>query len=341
MASLVIEEVTRVRLLLPVDVVIQYVLVRLVKQFVPTVLIASVVIFALIDILPGDPAVIALGPSATPEAVTAMRHEMGLDRPFAVRYFSWLADAFRGNFGLSTTGVTVNKLLRGTLPVTVELALVAFALGNLGGIALGVVAGANHGKLLDIVIGVATTCALAIPSFVAGLLLLLAFSVQLGWLPSAGEVAFTQNPVEAAKHLVLPAFALALPIIGYISRFTRQSLVDTLTYDFVRTARAKGLSERVVVFRHALKPSLIPVLTIVGIQLGGLLGGAIVIEQVFTWPGMGRLLIGSVSQKDYPTIETITLLLVAAYLIFNLLTDLAYAWADPRLRSALSGRQTR
>jgi len=315
-----------------------YVISRLVRQFVPLVFIASILIFGLIELLPGDPAVIALGETATPESVTAMRHEMGLDRPLPERYMTWLGHALQGDFGRSTTGKTVGALLSQSLPSTLELAFVAFAIGNVLGIALGVLAGVYRGKFVDAAIGVITSLLIAVPSFVAGLLVLLVFTVWLGWFPSAGRVAFTDNPVQAIQHITLPALSLAGVVAAIISRFTRQSIVDTLTNDYIRTARSKGLSERTVIIRHALKPSMLPVVTVIGVQLGGLIGGAIVIEQVFTWPGMGRLLIGAVSSKDYPVIQAITLLLVASYLLFNLLTDLAYAWLDPRLRQALGRR---
>jgi peptide/nickel transport system permease protein len=309
-----------------------YVVSRLVRQFIPVVFIASILIFLLIELLPGDPAVIALGETATPDAVVAMRHEMGLDRPLPERYLRWLGSALTGDFGRSTTGKTVTSLVETSAPPTIELAVVAFALGNSLGMLLGVVAGVYRGKLADAAIGVFTSLLIAVPSFVAGLLILLVFTLWLPWFPSAGRVALTENPVEGIKTLTLPAVSLAGVIAAVVCRFTRQSIVDVLTNDYIRTARAKGLSERLVVVRHALKPSMLPVVTIIGVQLGGLIGGSIVIEQVFTRPGMGRLLIGAVNSKDYPTIQAITLLLVATYLIFNLLTDLTYAWLDPRLR---------
>jgi peptide/nickel transport system permease protein len=305
---------------------------RLLRQFIPVVFVASVLIFTLSEFLPGDPAVIALGETATPEAVQAMRHEMGLDRPLPVRYVEWLGNALQGDFGRSTTGKPVTALVQASAPPTVELAVVAFALGNLLGLALGVTAGVYRGKFPDAAIGIMTSLVIAIPSFIAGLVVLLAFTVWLPWFPSAGESSLFEHPIEAVKHLTLPALSLAGVVAAIICRFTRQSIVDVLTNDYIRTARAKGLSERLVIIRHALKPSMLPVVTIVGVQLGGLIGGSIVIEQVFTRPGMGRLLIGAVNTKDYPTIQAITLLLVATYLIFNLLTDVAYAWLDPRLR---------
>lgn len=310
---------------------------RLLRQYIPVMMIASVLIFTLSALLPGDPAVIALGETATPEAVAATRHEMGLDRPLPERYVRWLGAALRGDFGRSTTGKTVTALVRASAPPTVELALVAFTLGNVLGIVLGVIAGINRGRFADAAIGAGASLVIAVPSFVTGLLVLLAFTVRLTWFPSAGEVSLFQHPLEAAKHLTLPALSLAGVIAAVVCRFTRQSIVDTLSNDYIRTARAKGLSERVVIVRHALKASMLPVVTIMGVQLGGLIGGSIVIEQVFTRPGMGRLLIGAVNSKDYPTIQAITLLLVSTYLLFNLLTDVAYAWLDPRLRLGRRG----
>ena len=314
-----------------------YVMSRLIRQFIPVVFIASILIFGLAEFLPGDPAVIALGETATPEAVTAMRHEMGLDRPLPERYVRWLGSALTGDLGRSTTGKSVTDLVKASAPPTLELAIVAFTLGNLLGVTLGVIAGVYRGKLPDAAIGVLTSLVIAVPSFVAGLLILLLFTVWVSWFPSAGRVSLTENPLEALKYLALPALSLGGVVAAVVCRFTRQSIVDTLTNDYIRTARAKGLRERRVIIGHALKPSMLPVVTIIGVQLGGLIGGSIVIEQVFTRPGMGRLLIGAVSSKDYPTIQAITLLLVATYIVFNLITDLLYAWLDPRLRAARVG----
>ena len=310
---------------------------RLIRQFIPVVFIASILIFALAEFLPGDPAVIALGETATPEAVAAMRHEMGLDRPMPERYVRWLGSALTGDLGRSTTGKSVTDLVKASAPPTFELAVVAFTLGNILGVALGVIAGIYRGKLPDAAIGIFTSLVIAVPSFVAGLLILLVFTVWVSWFPSAGRVGLTENPVEALKYLALPALSLGGIVAAVVCRFTRQSIVDTLTNDYIRTARAKGLNERRVIIGHALKPSMLPVVTIIGVQLGGLIGGSIVIEQVFTRPGMGRLLIGAVNTKDYPTIQAITLLLVSTYIIFNLVTDLLYAWLDPRLRAGRVG----
>jgi len=311
---------------------VNYVVKRLVRQFVPMVLISSVLIFALMQLLPGDPAVIVLGETATPAAVHALSEEMGLNKPLPERYAVWLRDSLTGDFGRSVTGKRVSDLIRASLPSTLELAFVAFTLGNVLGVILGVIAGINRGRVLDVAIGSLASLQIAVPSFIAGLLMLLVFSVWLGWLPSAGRVPLTENPLEWLRHVTLPAMALGGIIAAIISRFTRQSIVGTLSSDYIRTARAKGLRERRVIIGHALKPSMIPVITIIGIQLGGLIGGSIVVEQVFTWPGMGRLLVGSIFSRDYSTIQAVTLLLVMSYLIFNLLTDLAYGWLDPRLR---------
>jgi len=311
---------------------VNYLLTRLIKQFIPVVLIASVLIFGLMELLPGDPAVIILGETATPESVQALREEMGLNDPLPQRYLRWLGDSLTGDLGQSTSGKQVTELFASSLPPTLELAFFAFTFGNLLGVGLGILAGINRGNVLDVAIGMFSGLLIAIPSFVAGLLMLLVFSVRLGWFPSAGRTPFLEAPGDALMHLTLPSLALGGIIAAIISRFTRQSIVDTLTHDYIRTARAKGLSNRAVILRHALKPSMMPVVTVIGIQLGGLIGGTIVIEQVFTWPGMGRLLVTSINARDYPTIQAITLLLVSSYLLFNLLTDLAYAWLDPRLK---------
>ncbi|MGE3074419.1 MAG: ABC transporter permease [Dehalococcoidia bacterium] len=313
-----------------------YVLSRLIRQFIPVAFVASIAIFVLIDQLPGDPAAIALGETASPEAVAAMREELGLNRPLPIRYLDWLRHSAQGDLGRSILGKPVTDLLTSTIPPTVFLAVMAFTLGNVTGVLLGVAAGVGRGTWIDATISAFTSLLIAVPSFVSGLLILLVFSVRVEWFPSAGYVALTDDPRDALMHVALPTIALAGVIAAVVSRFTRHSIIETMQNDFIRTARAKGLHNRRVVFGHALKPSLLPVVTIIGLQLGGLIGGTIVIEQVFTWPGMGRLLIGSINAKDYPTVQAITMLLVGTYLLFNLLTDLAYGWLDPRVRSALN-----
>ena len=309
-----------------------YILARVIRQFIPVVFIASVAIFLLMELLPGDPAQIMLGPFGTNEQVEALREEMGLNRPIHERYLLWLGDAVQGDFGRSVTGKTVRELISSALPATLELALVAFLLGNLLGVMLGVVAGITRGGWPDLLISGVNGLLIAVPSFVAGLLYLLIFVVWLDVFPSAGRVPLLDDPWLALQHLALPALALGGIISAVIARFTRQSIVDTLSNDYIRTARAKGLPERLVIIRHALKPSMIPVVTVSGIQIGGLIGGTIVIERVFTWPGMGRVLVGAVDARDYNTIQAITLLLVISYVFFNLMTDVLYGVLDPRVK---------
>lgn len=309
-----------------------YVLSRVIKQFIPVVALASVLIFLLMELLPGDPALLLAGEFATPGQVEVLREEMGLNRPIHERYLSWLANAAQGDFGQSVTGSSVSGLLASAIPPTLELAFVAFIGGNLLGIVLGVIAGVFRGGVPDVAISLFNGLIIAIPSFVAGLIYLLIFVVWLDLFPSAGRASLITDPITALQHLALPAFALGGIIAAVIARFTRQSIVDTLSNDYIRTARAKGLAERAVIIRHALKPSMIPVITVMGIQLGGLIGGTIVIERVFTWPGMGRLLVSSVESRDYLTIQAITLLLVMSYVVFNLITDVLYGVLDPRVK---------
>jgi peptide/nickel transport system permease protein len=305
---------------------------RLILQMLPVIVLASLLVFLVVRLIPGDPAASALGETATPEAYAAYREELGLNDPVYTQYFRWIGDAVRGDFGASTKGAPVADIIWSAFPATVELAVFALTIGFGLGLALGVLAATNRGRFWDYFANVWTGWNIGVPSFIAGLFYLLVFAVWLDWLPASGRVPFTSDPRAALQHLVLPAFALGGIVAAQVSRFTRQSLLDTLTEDYVRTARAKGLRERVVVFRHALKPSLIPVLTIMGLQMASILGGTLVIEQVFTWPGVGRALVVAVRDRDYAVMQAITLMLVVIFVSVNLLVDVAYVVLDPRIR---------
>lgn len=309
-----------------------YIVRTFIRQFIPVVILASIAIFLLMELLPGDPAAALLGAQASGEEVERMREQMGLNRPIHERYADWLFGALQGDFGRSVQGGSAADLIWDATGPTIELAMVAFVGGNLVGLGLGVIAGVFRGRWPDFIITFGNGMLIAVPSFVAGLLYLLIFVVWLDVLPSGGRVPLTEDPVEAIRHLAMPAAALGGIIGSITARFTRQSIVDTLTHDYIRTARAKGLAESRVVTRHALKPSLIPVVTIMGLQIAGLIGGTIVVERVFTWPGMGRLLVQAIDSRDYMTIQAITLLLVMAYVVFNLMTDVLYGLLDPRVK---------
>lgn len=309
-----------------------YVLHRLATQLVPVMLIASMLVFLVVRVIPGDPAAAAVGENATAEAYAQARERMGLDEPILTQYVSWISGALTGDFGRSIKGPPAAEIIASAFPATVELTLFSLVIGFGFGITLGILAAVDRGGFWDYFAGLWTGWNIGVPSFIAGLLYLLVFAVWLGWFPVAGRVPFTENPVEAMKHLILPSFALGGIVAAQISRFTRQSILDTLNEDYIRTARAKGLRERAVIFRHALKPSMIPVVTIMGLQLGSILGGTLVIESVFTWPGMGRALVVAVRDRDYVMMQAITLLLVLIFLSVNLLVDLVYVALDPRIR---------
>ncbi|MDG1839250.1 MAG: ABC transporter permease [Dehalococcoidia bacterium] len=313
----------------------QYFVHRLVTQMIPVMILASFLVFMVVRLIPGDPALLASsGENQTSqEAYELARERMGLNDPFHVQYFSWLGNAIQGDFGISMNkGIPAADIIYSAFPATIELALFALTYGFVWGVVLGILAAVNRGGVWDYIASLWTGINIGIPSFIAGLLYLLIFAVQLKILPASGRVPFTEDPLDALKHLALPTIALGSIVAAQISRYTRQSILDTLTEDYIRTARAKGLRERTVMIRHALKPSLIPVVTIMGLQVGGVLAGTLVIEQVFTWPGVGRALVSAVRERDYVMMQGITLLLVIIFLVVNLITDLLYVGLDPRIR---------
>ena len=301
----------------------------------PVAFLASFLVFMVVRLIPGDPAMFAAGGEnqTSEEAMQLARERMGLNDPFHIQYFKWLGGAVQGDFGISMNkGVPVTDIVTSAFPATIELALFALTYGFLWGIVLGVLAAVNRGGFWDYVSNIWTGYNIGVPSFIAGLLYLLVFAIGFKLFPASGRVPFTEDPIQSLRHLALPTLALVSIVAAQISRYTRQSILDTLTEDYIRTARAKGLRERTVMIRHALKPSLIPVVTIMGLQVGSILAGTLVIEQVFTWPGVGRSLVTAVRERDYTLMQAITLMLVMIFLTVNLLTDLLYVGLDPRIR---------
>ncbi len=301
----------------------------------PVAFLASFLVFMVVRLIPGDPAMFAAGGEnqTSEEAMQLARERMGLNDPFHIQYFKWLGGAVQGDFGISMNkGVPVTDIVTSAFPATIELALFALTYGFLWGIVLGVLAAVNRGGFWDYLSNIWTGYNIGVPSFIAGLLYLLVFAIGFKIFPASGRVPFTEDPIESLRHLALPTLALGSIVAAQISRYTRQSILDTLTEDYIRTARAKGLRERTVMIRHALKPSLIPVVTIMGLQVGSILAGTLVIEQVFTWPGVGRSLVTAVRERDYTLMQAITLMLVMIFLTVNLLTDLLYVGLDPRIR---------
>ncbi|MGO4671595.1 ABC transporter permease [Bosea sp. 2YAB26] len=310
-------------------------LARRCVALVATLLGAALVIFIALEVLPGDPAAVTLGLNAAPEALAALRLEMGLDKPALVRFLAWISGLLTGDLGLSYTyRVPVAQLIGERMAVTLPLALGAIMLATSIGVPLGLLAAANHNRPTDAAVMVFAQLGLAVPNFWFGLLLVLLFAIGLGWFPAGGFPGWQAGPAAAVKALLLPALALALPQAAILARVTRSSMLDTLQEDFVRTARAKGLAEPVTVVRHALRNALIPVVTIMGLQFSVLIAGAIIIENVFALPGLGRLVFQSITQHDLIVVKDLVMLFAGLAILVNFAVELVYGLIDPRLREA-------
>lgn len=302
-----------------------------------TLVLASIVVFIGVRLLPGDPATAMAGEEADPAAIAAVKARLGLDQPIVVQYVKFVGNALGGDFGDSVrTGTPVREMIGATLPVTVQLAVYAMLVAVLAGMAFGVVAAVFRGRWPEWLANTFSLFALSVPTFWLGILAVLYLAVQLGWFPASGYVSPFDQPLKGIYYLTLPAVILGMTHAAVVQRQTRASMVETLTADFVRTARAKGLSRRAVVFRYGLRNSLIVVTTIVGLQLGGLIAGAVVTERIFGLPGIGKLTLDSVFTRDYPVIQAVVLVITFAYIAINLVVDLLYTVIDPRVR--VSGR---
>jgi peptide/nickel transport system permease protein len=314
--------------------VLAYAGARLV-QAVPVLLLASFVIFGFIRLIPGDPALALAGQNATPEQIEALRHRFGLDRPIYEQYVTWIGQAARGDFGMSYISQRpVADLIRQRIPATIQLALGSLCVMLLVGGPIGVLTAIRPHNPLVRLIGLGNAVALATPTFWLGLLLILYFSVARRVLPASGYVSVFESPGEALRHLLLPALTLGAYGTAVLIRFLNAAISDTMQADFVRVAYAKGLRERTVVARHALKVALPPVVTIMAIQFGQLLGGAVVTESVFGWPGLGRLILDAIANRDYLVVQSTMLLFVTTFIALNILADVSYALLNPRIRFA-------
>ncbi|UFM65285.1 ABC transporter permease [Paracoccus sp. MA] len=310
---------------------LRYVIRRLISLGL-SLLVASALIFSVVELVPGDPAAFMLGTGAQPETVAALRQQMGLDLPLPLRYLHWLGGVLTGDLGHSFTYKTpVAGMILDRTQVSLPLALMALALAALIALPIGMFAAARRGRAGDTVVMGATQIGIALPNFWFAMLLVLVFAVNLRLLPAGGFPGW-DHPGAALKSLILPAFALALPQAAILARVLRSALVETLGQDYIRTARAKGLSAGQALSRHALRNALIPVLTILGMQFSFLLAGAIIIENVFYLPGLGRLIFQAITQRDLIVVQSAVLVLVAAVILVTFLVDLSYALVDPRLR---------
>jgi ABC-type dipeptide/oligopeptide/nickel transport system permease component len=303
---------------------IRYISIRLLFAL-PALWLILTMVFLLAHIVPGDPVAQMLGEGARAEDLTQLRHALGLDLPIPVQYGRYLAGVLHGNLGESFRfQQPVLKVVAEHYPATLELAIVALLICALIGIPAGVLAAHKRGERTDHAVGVLTLFGLSVPNFALGPVLILFFSVVLGWLPVSGR--------GGVSHLILPAFTLGAALAAILTRMVRTSVIEELSADYVRTARSKGVSESGVLFRHALRNALIPILTILGLQFGTLLAGTIVTESIFSWPGIGRLAVQAIGARDYPLLQGCILLIAVSYVFVNLLTDLVYALVDPRVR---------
>jgi peptide/nickel transport system permease protein len=299
---------------------------------IPVALLVSFVTFMLIHLVPGDPARVLLGEEATPQSVAALRQQLGLDRPLGVQYGLWLWQAIHGNLGESIQlQQPVIQAIWQRLPVTIELGVASLIFSVALAVPLGVMAATNRNGRLDWLVNVTSLLGTAIPSFVLGLLLILVFAVFIRIFPPGGYVPFSEDPLGNLRDLVLPAVALGVGAVAVNLRQVRTSMLEVLHEDYIRTAWAKGLRPRQVNYRHALRNALMPLLTIVGLQVGAILAGTFVIETIFLWPGIGALTIQSIFSKDYPVVQGVVLLAALSYMAVNLFVDIGYKVLDPRV----------
>jgi peptide/nickel transport system permease protein len=300
---------------------------------VPTLLFVSVLIFSLQQLLPGDPALALAGEDHDPVAVAAIRAKYHLDRPLVVQYRIWLGNVLRGDFGESLRSrIPVSELLASKLPVTIELAVCSMLVALLLGLPAGVISATRKGTPLDFTANLVALSGLSVPHFWLGIMLILLFAVRLGWLPASGYATPWEDPLRNLTTLLLPSIVLGTGVAGVMMRHTRSAMMQTLDADYVRTARAKSVPERLVVLKHALRNALIPIITLGAIEFGRLLSGAVLTEQIFNIPGFGKLLVDGVFNRDYAVVQAVVLVSAALYVLLNLLADILYFVANPRMR---------
>jgi len=299
---------------------------RRILLLIPVILGVSFVVFTIMFFTPGDPAQIMLGERAPAEEVAQLREQMGLNKPFFVQFFNFIKNALRGDLGRSlTTKRPVYDELMSRFPQTMQLAAAAVLVAVVLGIPIGILSATKQYSVFDMVAMVFALVGVSMPNFWQGLMMILLFSIVLRWLPSSGYGTF--------RHLIMPALTIGTSSMALITRMTRSSMLEVVRQDYIRTARAKGLSERVVINRHALKNALIPVITVIGLQFGYLLGGAVLTETIFSWPGVGRLMVEAIRSKDFPVVQGGVLLLAITFSVVNLVVDILYAYIDPRIKA--------
>jgi peptide/nickel transport system permease protein len=311
-------------------------LARRLSQIIPTLILLSVMIFALQQLMPGDPALILAGEErGDPQVLAQIRAELWLDRPLHVQYLHWIGNVVTGDFGFSwRIREPVAQLILQKLPVTLQLASMAFLIAVLIGVPMGILSATRRGRPADLVANGVALFGISMPNFWLGIMMILLFSVQLGWLPPSGYVPLTEDFWQSVSTTIMPAFVLGNGIAGVLMRHTRAAMLTALSQDYVRTARAKGLKERAVVWKHALRNALIPVVTLGTIEFGRLLAGAVLTEQIFTIPGFGKLIVDAVFNRDYPVVQGVVMATALIFVALSLIADLLYMAINPRLRQA-------
>ena len=309
-----------------------YALRRLV-QTLPVLFLSSILVFGLVRFIPGDPAILIAGPDALPEQIVAVRARLGLDKPIYVQYAIWLGQVVRGDLGVSIlNGYPVFDLIARKFLATLQLTAGGLLVALCVSLPLGILSAVRRGGWFERLTSLVVALGQAIPTFWLGILLVLVFSLQLKWLPPSGQVAFSQKPGLALRLMILPSLTLGFYSATVLTRFLKSSMLEVMEMDYVRTARAKGLADTGILTRHVLKNALIPVVTILGLQLGAFLGGAVVTESIFDWPGLGRLMLQAIGTRDYPVLQGTVLFVVTAFVCVTLITDLTYGFLDPRIR---------
>lgn len=309
-------------------------IIRRLLSLIPVLLFVSIIVFVIMRLIPGDPIDVMYGTEGISDEVRReLEHKLGLDQHIALQYLYWLGRLITGDWGVSyTNGQPVFNIILQKIPATFLLAIAAMAVALLISIPLGIVAAVKRNTGMDYIAMVVGLLGISIPDFWLAIMLVLFFALNLGWLPSIGFVNPLQDPLEALRHIILPCLAMGTALAGTFTRMVRSSLLEVLGQDYVRTARSKGLAERVVIIAHALKNALIPVVTVIGMWFGFLLAGAVVIETIFAWPGVGQLLVQSILSRDYPVVQNVVLVVSSSFVLVNLAVDILYTFLDPRIR---------
>lgn len=306
---------------------------RRLMQTVLVLIFVSVIVFSLLHLIPGDPALVILGDQATPEQIEALHRELLLDQPLWIQYLNWAGDVLQGNLGRSVSyKQSVTDLLATRLPITFHIGLVAFILSTAISIPAGILSAIRRGGWLDSIITLLTNLAMAVPVFWLGILGIYLFALKLGWLPVQGYTSPSENLALNTRQIIMPAICLAIVPLASLARQTRSSMLEVIRQDYIRTARSKGLTEWAVITGHALKNAIIPVVTLLGMQLRNLVGGAVLVEQVFNIPGMGRLMVSGVFNKDFVVVQGTVMVVAVVVALSNLLVDISYGYFDPRIR---------